>query len=328
MPIKPLLENMTSIMEWDDKRDDIIKGFYSVIHRSPFERNTRDITMVSCEKLQCYERRKIEYTVGDGDKILAYLLVPNKLNDKTPAIVAMHQFQENDLGKREPCGMGGNPDLYYGDELARRGYVVIIPDYIAAGERIYDEPFNSKPFYEKYSEWSIIGKNLEDSFAAVDVLYTLPMVDTDRIGVIGHSLGGHNALLSLAMDERVKAGITNCGMTVLSEEEMVMEWVDDYYNFMPDMKWHIASSEPLPFDFHEVAALICPKPWLNISAYYDDAYGNQQFLAEAGRMLYEVYDMHLCSDRFSYLMHGENHSFKKHNRELAYAWLDKWLLDN
>jgi dienelactone hydrolase len=309
------------------KREEIIKGFYSIIHHPPIERNTRDITTIECEKLAYYERRKIEYIVGDGDKISAYLLVPYSISGKASAVVAMHQFQENNLGKREPAGMGGNPELAYGDELAKRGYVVIIPDYIAAGERIYDTPFNAKPFYEKYPDWSIIGKNLEDSRAAVDVLCTLPFADSERIGVIGHSLGGHNALLALAFDDRVVAGVTNCGMTVLSEEEMVMEWVDDYYNFMPDMKKYIVSGEPLPFDFHEIAALVCPKPWLNISSYNDFAYGKQQYLAEAGRMIFEVYDMHLCTEYFSYLMHDENHSFRRHNREFAYAWLDKWLLE-
>ncbi len=34
-----------------------------------------------------------------------------------------------------------------------------------------------------------------------------------RIGVIGHSLGGHNAIFTATFDERLKAVVTSCGFT-------------------------------------------------------------------------------------------------------------------
>lgn len=80
-----------------------------------------------------------------------------------------------------------------------------------------------------------------------------------------------------------------------------------------------------PFDLHEVAALIAPRPWLNISAYFDQAYGKQEFLAEVGAQLYRVYELYQAAQAFGYYMHGSDHSFPKPARELAYAWLDRWL---
>jgi len=39
---------------------------------------------------------------------------------------------------------------------------------------------------------------------AVDLLETLPQVDKARIGVIGHSLGGHNSILPLCLTNALK----------------------------------------------------------------------------------------------------------------------------
>lgn len=326
MAIKPLLIDSMTNNEWESKRRTIKDSFYSIIGHSPIERNTRDITIICKEDVGDYTRLSITYVVGEGEVIPAYLLVPNNKQEKYPAIVAMHQFQDSDIGKKEPAGICGHKDLCIGHEMALRGYVVLIPDYLTAGERVGEgELFNSNQFYAQYPNWSMIGKNFEDSMAAIDVLVSLNYVDDNNIGVIGHSLGGHNAMISFALDDRIKVGVSNCGFSVLSEEEYVMEWVDDTYNFMPKMKQYIIEKKELPFDLHELAALICPKPWLNISAYQDDAYGNQQFLSQVGNMLYSVYELYNATDNFAYIMHGNNHRYPKHLRDLSYSWIDRYL---
>lgn len=325
--IKKLLDNNTTgINQWQRKREDIKKRLYETIGTPPVKRNTRNIEIVSEEHSKKYVRRKICYTVGDNDVIWAYLLIPHKMSAPAPAIVAMHQTVNS--GKNEVVSIEGNPDYAYGDELATRGYIVIAPDYLAAGERIYpdEEGFESGPFYEKYPDWSMVGKNMEDSMAAVDVLCTLDCTDNERIGVIGHSHGGHNAMFAAAVDERIQVCVSNCGMSVFSEEECRLEWsLEEGYIYIPALREYFLEDREPPFDIHEVAALIVPRPFLNISSYYDQAYGNQEFLAEVGVQLYNVYKLYGHQNHFSYYMHGNNHSFPLYARSLAYEWLD-WFL--
>lgn len=83
--------------------------------------------------------------------------------------------------------------------------------------------FESGLFYEQYPAWSMVGKNIEDSMAAVDVLHTLDFVDHSKIGAIGHSHGGHNAIFAMAIDERIRVGVSNCGISVFSEEQEKLE---------------------------------------------------------------------------------------------------------
>lgn len=332
MAIKQLLadENgaIRELAQWEQRRENIRARLLDTIGIPPVSRNTRSIQIVSEERLGEYVRSKISYDVGEGERITAYLLRSEHLKNPAPAILALHQTVPS--GKDEVVGLNGCPDFTYGHELALRGYIVLAPDHLTAGERIYPgkDSFDSGPFYEQYPDWSMVGKNLEDSKSAIDVLYALEEVDPERIGVIGHSHGGHNAIFAAALDDRIRAAVSNCGLSVFSEEEERLEWsLEEGYIYIPKLRKFFLEDIDPPFDLHEVAALIAPRPWLNISSYDDPAYGNQEFLAEAGRQLYQVYNLHQAPKAFGYYMHGNGHSFPKSARELAYGWLDRWLTE-
>ena len=130
----------------------------------------------------------------------------------------------------------------------------------------------------------------------------------------------------MAMDDRIAAGVSNCGMSVISEEEACLEWsAEDEYIHFPKLREYLLEKKELPFDLNEVAALIAPKPWCNISAYHDRTLGNQEFLAGVGVQLNQVYKLYGKQNQFGFFMHGNDHSFPKYSRNLAYEWLDRFL---
>jgi dienelactone hydrolase len=312
--------------QWLEKREDIKMRFLDNIGRPNFPRNTHAIETIETTDCENYVRHKLSYIVGDDEEIRAYLFVPMGVIAPVPAIVAMHQW--NDFGKDEVAGLYGSKDYAYGHELAGCGYVVLAPDCLTAGERVFPgkNNFESAPFYEKYPNWSMVGKDIEDSMSAIDVLCTLDFIDKNKIGVIGHSHGGSNAIFAMALDDRVSVGVSNCGMSVISEEEKCLEWsAEDGYIYFPKLRKYLLEKRELPFDINEVAALIAPRPWLNISAYYDKTLGNQEFLAEVGVQFDQVYKLYNKQNHFSYFMHGNDHSFPKFARKLAYEWLDRFL---
>jgi dienelactone hydrolase len=119
----------------------------------------------------------------DGEFIPAYLLLPDTPG-KHAAMLCLHQTTR--IGKDEPAGLGGKPNLHYAAELAERGYVALAPDYPSFGDYTYafDQP--------NYVSGTM--KGIANHMRAVDLLVSLPNVEHKQIGVIGHSLGGHNAL--------------------------------------------------------------------------------------------------------------------------------------
>ena len=54
-------------------------------------------------------------------------------------------------------------------------------------------------------------KGIVNHIRAVDLLQQRDEVDPRRIGVIGHSLGGHNAMFVAAFDERLAVIVSSCG---------------------------------------------------------------------------------------------------------------------
>ena len=97
----------------------------------------------------------------------------------------------------------GKPNRGYAGELAERRMVVLAPDYPGYGD--YKIDVYSKGYA------SATMKGIWNHMRAVDLLQSLPEVDPERIGVIGHSLGGHNSIFVAVFDPRIKAVVSSCG---------------------------------------------------------------------------------------------------------------------
>ncbi len=151
-----------NLLSGEQRRESIQACLFETIGIPPVTRNTRSIQILNEEKLGEYVRSRISYIVGEGERITAYLLCPKDLMKPAPAVLALHQTVK--FGKDEVVGLNGYPDFAYGHELAMRGYIVLAPDHLTAGERKYPgkDSFDSGPFYEQYPGWSMVGKNLED----------------------------------------------------------------------------------------------------------------------------------------------------------------------
>lgn len=84
-----------------------------------------------------YTRHLITYD-SHGDKVTAFLLLPEIL-DNNPAILINHQHnREHHLGKSEVCGIAGDTWQAFAPELAKAGFVVLAPDSICFEERRKD----------------------------------------------------------------------------------------------------------------------------------------------------------------------------------------------
>lgn len=180
----------------------------------------------------------------ENERVQSYLLIPDNRKSKNPAILAIHQHASNwEVGKSEVVGLTKNPMFSYGLDLVKRGYVVIAPDILCFESRIgkvkYKEGKEANMLYERFqfckymlNGSTLQGKTLSDLSAAIDVLVTLDYVDKDNIGVIGHSLGGQEAVWMQWFDKRLKAGVSSCGVSTF---KAIMDNVglQNFYLYLP-----------------------------------------------------------------------------------------------
>ena len=205
-------------------------------------------------------------------------------------------------GKDEVAGLTGDPNKAVFDHLCRRGYVVIAPDHFVAGDRIPPEgPYETARFYKKHPEWTAVGKFTYEHAIAIDVLQSLAEVDPERIGTMGHSLGGHGAIFLAAYDERIKAAVCNCGATFFRHNAEVEGWArDHWYVYFKNIRPGLLEGNLPPIDFHEIMALIAPRAFLDLSGLNDgDPLAQRQRLLMLMKVM-DVYELEKAPQNFAF----------------------------
>jgi dienelactone hydrolase len=263
-----------------------------------------------------FTRTRLTFRVDNDDDVPAWLLVPKGLTRRAPAMLCLHQTTR--IGKDEPAGLGGLPNLQYARELAERGYVCIVPDYPYLGQNSFD------PYRNGYVSCTM--KGIVNHRRAVDLLASLPEVDHRRIGVVGHSLGGHNALFVAAFDQRLRAVVTSCGFTSFPKYKNgdLTGWAGNRY--MPLIAERFGRDAKLmPFDFPELLISLAPRPIFINAPLGDDNFDNSgvRDCVAAAQPVYER--VFKAGDRIVARYPAAGHDFPPLIREEAWRSLDRWL---
>ncbi|MFX4271820.1 dienelactone hydrolase family protein [Propionibacteriaceae bacterium Y1685] len=288
--------------------------------RGPVSYATEDV-----RQLDDHDQHRIRIGTADGGSVPALLLVPHRIESPRSAMVALHPT--NPDGKASVATAEGKDNRRYGLELVQRGHVVLAPDTITAGDRLVgdDKPFHTQRHDQLHPELSAMGQMLSDHLHCLDLLVSLPQVDPTRIGVIGHSLGGYNAFLLGGADERIAVTVSSCGFATFAGDTKPHRWGQrDWFSHFPALSPMIDHGE-VPFEWHEVAALVAPRPFLNWMGAGDQIFGNWQPSVQGMMHVGELYASLGAADRFeSWLGHG-GHDFPALVREAAYTFCERVL---
>jgi dienelactone hydrolase len=305
--------------DWGQRRAQILAAAQSVLGVLPdsHQRVPLDMKVLEEKAAAGYVRKKITYGSDLGSRVTAYLLIPNNVRRGAPAMLCLHD--DTPLGKDEPAGLAGRASMHYADELARRGYVCLVPDYPSYGENAYDVKMHAKT----YASGSM--KAVWDNIRGIDLLESLPEVSTKRIGIIGHGLGGQSALLTAAFDYRVAAVVSSCGFTTFPRYKggNLADWADP--RRMPRIR-DVHGNDPakIPFDFAELLATLAPRAVLVSAPLKDDVMevtGVKSAIASASA----VYEFRKAGGSLQVTYPDGGRDFSAAAREEAFAWLEKRL---
>jgi predicted dienelactone hydrolase len=309
--------------DWQHRRDQILAGMQEAMGPLPHPRSPvpLDVQIIEEHKEDGYLRRKIAYHSDDPKRVThAWLLLPvvgpSEAGPKRPAILCLHPTNPN--GKDCVVGLTDRLELHYAQELTQRGYITISPDYPSFGE--------SKNYNFDTDDYvSGTMKAIRDNIRAIDLLQSLPEVDSNRIGCIGHSLGGHNTLFTAAFDERIKAAVTSCGFTTFHRYYGgdLKGWTQTRYMPLIKTKFH-SSPDAMPFDFPEVIAAIAPRAVFINAPLHDanfDIDGVRETIADAS----PIFKLLGVPDNLQAVHPDSAHQFPDAQRKQAYDFLDKHL---
>ncbi len=182
------------------------------------DRQLKDALLLETVECDLYRREKHLLVCADRT-IPLYLLLP-RTDERRPGILAHHQHAgEYQLGKSEPAGIKGNPEMFYAQRLAEHGYVTVAWDCVGFEER-HNPLLGQRHEHYLATKYLALGACLEreymlDTMYVTDFLLSRSEVDPNRLGCIGHSLGGQNVLFNMLLDARVTVGVSSCGIATL-----------------------------------------------------------------------------------------------------------------
>jgi dienelactone hydrolase len=179
-----------------------------------------------------------------------------------PVVIWMHPYAY-------PTGYSRDTRPFF-VSLAKRGFAVLAFDQIGFGTRVRDARY----FYQRYPKWSLLGKMVTDTRAAVEAVAALEVVDSSRIYLVGYALGAKVGLITAALDDRVKGVMAVCGVDPLrlGTAEKGTEGVQQYshlHGLLPRLGFFVGQESRLPFDFDEVLAAVAPRRTLIVAPTLD-----------------------------------------------------------
>ncbi|MEQ8879189.1 MAG: dienelactone hydrolase family protein, partial [Cyclobacteriaceae bacterium] len=244
----------------------------------------------------------LTYEVQTGDRVPAFLLVPDTVTEEKPApgVAVWHQHNgEYHLGKSEPAGLAGNPMHHTGVALAKEGYVVLCPDALCFEDRQDPTGILKRGEYERFKFLehvvrgrSLAWKNVIDMQRAIDVLCERPEVMRGKIGCYGHSMGSTHSWLVGPLEPRLKCIVGNCCLPTYDaiEEEHLLHC---FPNFVPGWKQY--------GDTPEIAALIAPRA-LHLNLGEKDTGSPIESAKQGVQRIEEVYQKAGVPDNFTYFI--------------------------
>jgi hypothetical protein len=330
-PAPDLWKEPVTAENWPATRERILKGVRDIFGAMPEEKAPLDPKVLGEEDGGSYVRRKVSIQVEPGDRMPAYLLIPKNLKGRVPAILCFYGTTSG-AGKETTVGLSGPKpgtppakNRAFAVDMAEAGFVAFAADYLRDGERIRPgkRPYDSSDFYEKHPDWSIHGKDAWDSMRAIDYLQSLDFVDGERIGMVGHSYGGHSTIFTMMAEPRIKAGWANGAVSDFVEHGM--HWASPKgagsSQSLPAMRPYLLEKRKPPITFYEVTALIAPRPLAVGQAVGERRPREEENCAAVG----EVYRALGAGDRVRYVWYPGDHDFPPHVRKEAVEWFRKWL---
>ena len=301
--------------DWPKRRGHILANMEKVMGAlpGPERRVPLDVEILETETLPTLLRHKITYAATADYRVPAYLLVPRDLEGPAPAMLCLHGTG----GPRGRTAGLGEDYPRYALELAERGYVTIAPDYVLLGDHQID------PGEAGFESGTMMG--IWNHLRAVDLLAEMDEVDPERIGCLGLSLGGHNALFVAAFDERLRLAVTSSGFDSFLDymDGDPSGWCQPRYMMRIE---EVYGKDPrrIPFDFPEVVAAIAPRP-IHVHAPLRDSnfqIGSVRRCLAAAQGVYELLG---APEALELNDPPGEHGFPPEHRELAYEFVERHI---
>ena len=289
-----------TVAEWEKTNRPEIKSFFLdfIYGKRPCERPPHlkfslaepDRMMMDGKALR--KRVRVEYggTFGTNSFVVTAFIPVSAEKRPVPSFVLICN---RDPKKNIDPERVEKSEFWPAEEIVSRGYAAIAfwngdvtPDSYHGNRLGCFACFeNVDKMYRNLKGWGVLSAWAWGASRVMDWIETEPLLDAKHVGVVGHSRGGKTAILAGATDERFAMIGSNCSGCAGAKLNHIRLPTSEHYQDTAQTRsfWYchaykkfiVHHDDEIPFDSHQLLALIAPRLLYVVSAGPDTGAGPQ-----------------------------------------------------
>jgi len=256
---------VTSADDWALRRKEILTRWNEMMGNWPDLITDQEFEYLGEEEMEEYVQHKVRFHWLPDETTEGYLLIP-KGGGMRPAVITVYYEPETAIGK------GSSPYRDYASQLAKRGFVTLsIGTTEATENRTYSlyYPDIDNATVQPLSMLAYAAANAWQVLSKVDV------VDSTRIGIVGHSFGGKWSMFASCLYDKFTCAVwSDPGIVFEQSRPSINYWEPWYLGYHPK-PWRtrglITEENPAKglypelikngYDLTDLHALMAPRPF-------------------------------------------------------------------
>jgi len=263
-----------SALDWLQRRQELLRKWHGLLGAWPPLLGKPYGQEQFREETGQFVRRRIELEIAPGRKTTVYLLTPERSGSPEgsgpfPAVIDVFYYPEDGAGYKSDRRRQND----FGYQLVQRGFAALCvgqnPTAPRPGADLY-YPAWDRAQLQPLSYLAYVAANCHTFLAQ------RPEIDSNRIGIVGHSYGGKWALFAGALYDKFAAVcVSDPGIVFDEARPDVNYWEPWYLGYVPGTEFRprgiLTEAHPRvgPYkvmkergdDLHELHALIAPRPF-------------------------------------------------------------------
>lgn len=260
-------KEVATAKDWQKRRSEILDRWNSLMGKWPKLLDQQMLSMVDSTKKEGYTQFTVKFNWMPNEETTGYLLVPDK-KGKKPAVITVFYEPETAIGE-------GKEHRDFALQLVKRGFVTL-----SLGTKEASKAKTYSLYYPSIQEAKVEPLSML-AYAAANAWHVLAKVadvDSERIGIMGHSFGGKWAMFASALFDKFACAVWSDPGIVFDETKgsAVNYWEPWYLGYYPppwpnawrktglvkDAKGAYPTLMKGGYDLHELHALMAPRPFL------------------------------------------------------------------
>jgi len=254
-----------SVEDWHKRRKEIKNRWHNLMGEWPQLIKNQEVEILETIHREGFIQNRIKFYWTPNEQTEGYLLIPEG-EGKKPAVVIVYYEPETAIGF-------GKPDRDFAYQLTRRGFMTLS---IGTTQATQDKTY---ALYYPNLENAQVQPLSMLAYAAANAWYildNLPEVDSERIGIAGHSFGGKWAMFASCLFDNFSCAVWSDPGIVFDESRPDINYWEPWYLGYHPPPWRkrgiITEENPARglypelitggYDLHELHALMAPRPFL------------------------------------------------------------------